>query len=132
MEFEASLDSLPHMMEYIRQQAQLYGIQSSIINRIELSCEEAIVNIISYAYQKDPGQIEITCKKQGMRFEIRLCDLGPPFNPIDADIDPQFNIPIGERKIGGMGIFLIRKIIDEVSYRREGEVNILCLAFNLL
>lgn len=131
MEFNASLDSLLGMMEHIRDQAEANEIPALLIHKIELACEEAIVNIISYAYERNPGKIEIACKKNGKRFEVTLCDRGTPFNPIDVTINPQLDTPVNERRVGGMGIFLIRKTIDEVSYRREGEINILCLAFNL-
>ncbi len=131
MEFNASLDSLTGMMIHIREQAEKHKIPLCLIHKIELACEEALVNIISYAYEENPGKIEIICEKRGMRFEVTLRDEGTPFNPIDVDVNPQFNLPVHERKVGGMGIFLIRKTIDEVSYRREGDVNVLCLAFNL-
>jgi len=131
MEFNASLDSLQEIMDHIREQAEERGIPLPLIHKMELVCEEAIVNIISYAYKKKSGKISILCEKKGMRFEIILRDQGIPFNPIDVDINPQFNTPIQKRKVGGMGIFLIRKIIDEVSYQREGKENILQLAFNL-
>jgi serine/threonine-protein kinase RsbW len=131
MEFNASLEFLPGMMEYIRGQAVAHEIPFLMIHKIELACEEALVNIISYAYQTNPGKIKISCEKNGKRFEVALRDRGTPFNPIDAEINPQFDTPVNERKVGGMGIFLIRKTIDEVSYRREGDINILSLAFNL-
>ncbi|MCC5832126.1 MAG: ATP-binding protein [Chlamydiales bacterium] len=131
MEFNASLDSLSGMMQHIREQAEAQGIPTSLIHKIELACEEAIVNIISYAYVKNPGKIEIACKKGGRRFEVILTDYGTPFNPIDVEIHPELDLPVQERKVGGMGIFLIRKTIDEVSYRRNGENNILSLVFNL-
>jgi serine/threonine-protein kinase RsbW len=131
MEFNASLDSLLGMMEHIRDQAEANEIPALLIHKIELACEEAIVNIISYAYERNPGKIEIACNKNGKRFEVTLRDRGAPFNPIDVTINPQFDTPVNERRVGGMGIFLIRKTIDEVSYRRDGEINILCLAFNL-
>jgi len=129
MEFNASLDSLSGIMDFIREQSEVHGISISLIHKMELACEEAIVNIISYAYKNKPGKIGITCKKDGKRFEITLRDQGVPFNPIDVDINPQFDTPVHERKVGGMGIFLIRKTIDEVCYQREGKENVLRLAF---
>lgn len=131
MKFIASLDVLDEMMVYLREQAQKAGMAASLKQKMELACEEAIVNIISYAYDNKAGEIEIECARVRGRFEITLRDWGTPFNPIDVEINPQFGTPIKERKIGGMGIYLIRKIIDEVSYQRNGLENILRLAFNL-
>ncbi|MCH9627602.1 MAG: Serine-protein kinase RsbW [Chlamydiales bacterium] len=132
MEFKASVDSLAGVMEFIRKQAEANGIEHALIQKMELACEEAIVNIISYAYKKKPGVISVTCEKKGKRFEITLCDQGIAFNPIDVEINPQFGTPVLQRKVGGMGIFLIRKVIDDVSYQRVGKENVLRLAFNLL
>ncbi len=131
MEFSASLNSLSEIMDYIREQAQVHEVPASLISKMELACEEAVVNIISYAYRKKSGKLEVVCQKKGQRFEIILRDYGIPFNPIDVTINPQFDTPVLERRVGGMGIFLLRKTIDEVSYQREGKHNILRLAFNL-
>lgn len=131
MKFTASLDALDEIMAFLRQEAQKVGMAPSLKQKMELACEEAVVNIISYAYDKKAGEIEIECAKVKGRFEITLRDWGAPFNPIDVEINPQFGTPIKERKIGGMGIYLIRKIIDEVSYQRNGSENVLRLAFNL-
>lgn len=131
MEFKAALDSLREMIDYIRQQAESHNVEQSLILKMELASEEAIVNIISYAYKNQKGNISINCERNGQRFEIILRDQGVPFNPIDVEINPQLNTPVIERKVGGMGIFLIRKIIDEVSYQREEDENILRMVFNL-
>lgn len=131
MEFEASMDHLPEMMCFIRDQAQVYGVDERLMYKIELPCEEALVNIISYAYPNKPGKLVIDCDKKKGRIEISLRDYGIPFNPIDAEVNPQINQPIQERRIGGLGIFLIRRVIDEASYQRVGEENILRLAFQI-
>jgi len=131
MEFHASLDSLSGIMDYMREQAEDRGLPLPLIHKMELACEEAIVNIISYAYKKKSGKISISCEEKGKKFEITLRDRGIPFNPIDVEIDPQFGMPVQDRKVGGVGILLIRKIIDEASYQREGNENVLRLAFIL-
>lgn len=131
MEFKASVDALEEIMEYLRAQARLHEAPSALIPKIELACEEAIMNVISYAYKGTQGTLKISCDKRGKRLEITLRDQGVPFNPMDAEIDPQLDIPIQERTIGGVGIFLMRKIIDEASYQREGKENVLRLVFIL-
>lgn len=132
MDFNASLESLSTIMDYIREQAQAYDLPMTLIHKIELACEEAVVNIISYAYEQKEGKIEVVCEKQGGRFVVTLRDYGVFFNPIDVEVNPQLGKPAHERKVGGMGIFLIRKTIDEASYQREGNLNVLRLAFNIL
>ncbi len=130
--FPAELDSLEKVMLFLRQKAIGFGMEEKAIHKMELACEEAIVNIISYAYPEEKGKLIINCEKKGHRFEITIRDHGVPFNPIDFKINPQIDAPVQEREVGGLGIFLIRKAIDEASYKREGDENILRLAFLIL
>lgn len=129
MEFQADLSALVQMMSYVRQEALKHGISEKAIYKMELACEEAVVNIISYAYPDKKGPLFIDCKKKGHRYEISLRDLGVPFNPIDVEVNPQFDKPLHERHVGGLGIYLLRKTIDEASYQRIGNENVLRLAF---
>ncbi len=131
MEFNASLDSLEKIMKHIRSQAEALGVAPAVIRKIELVTEEAVVNIISYGYKDKKGKIRIGCETKNERFHIILRDNGVPFNPIEVEIHPQVDAPLHERKVGGFGIYMIRKMIDEVSYQREGNENVLRLAFNL-
>ncbi len=131
MEFLADLNNLDQMMEHLRSEAIRNGMDEKTAHKMELACEEAIVNIISYAYPEEKGPLLIECMKRGDRFEIMLRDEGLPFNPIDVDVNPQLDKPVLERRVGGLGIFLIRKAIDEASYQRIGNENILRLAFAL-
>lgn len=130
MEFLASLETLSPIMDYIRGEAIAQNVPSATLQKIELAAEEAVVNIIMHAYDEHPGPIDISCTKNKTRFEITLSDTGIEFNPIDVDIDPQFNTPVQERRVGGLGIYLIRKTIDEVIYQREEQRNVLRLVFN--
>ena len=87
MEFLADLTILDQMMLHIRQEASLAGIEEKAISKIELACEEALVNIISYAYPEKKGKLSIECTKHGQRFEITVKDKGLPFNPIGVEVD---------------------------------------------
>jgi serine/threonine-protein kinase RsbW len=129
MQFLAELDNLDQMMLHIRSEALKVGLSEKAIHKMELACEEALVNIISYAYPKKKGQLWIFCQKKGHRFEIEIKDHGAPFNPIVVEVNPQLDKPVNERTIGGLGIFLLRKTIDEASYQRSENENILRMAF---
>jgi anti-sigma regulatory factor (Ser/Thr protein kinase) len=131
MEFFADLSSLDEIMFFIEQKAEEAGMGEKGIYKMQLACEEAIVNIISYAYPEKKGALFIDCQKRGHRFEISLRDHGVPFNPIDAEVNPQLDKPVNERKIGGLGIFLLRKTIDEASYQRINDENVLRLTFTI-
>jgi len=132
MRFDGTLDQLPHMLRFVCSQAQLAGVPMDLTSKIELACEEAVVNIISYAFaQHEGGEIEILCVRSPHRFEIIIKDSGPPFNPIESTIDPQFGVDMEERTIGGLGIYLIRKLMDESAYQRIGNHNVLHMAVRL-
>ena len=128
MQFAADLHRLQQMLAFIRSEAQIAGFEEKEVNKIELAVEEALVNIIYYAYaQQALGNIEIACRSPRKRaLEIDLVDRGPPFNPLEGgNIDPEATAE--ERQIGGLGLFLMRQLMDEVVYNRRGDSNILTL-----
>jgi serine/threonine-protein kinase RsbW len=131
MEFPAKKESLSEMLNYIVGDLRKEGRDPAHLHKIELACEEALVNIIYYAYPNNGSKIVIERERNQRQLIITLRDHGTAFNPLEAKIDPQIDIPLQERKIGGLGIFLIRQFTNEVSYRREGAENILQLTFYL-
>ncbi len=126
MVFQAKLQNLESMFAFIRQAAARQGFDGQATNKIQLACEEALVNVINYAYPGKGGELDIECVNRPDRLVITISDSGVPFDPL-ALPEPDINAPFEERKIGGLGIFMMRKIMDDVSYRREGGRNILTL-----
>ena len=95
--------------------------------QLELVVEEICVNIASYAYRPPgSGDVEISCDvvEDTMRVFITFSDEGPEFDPLGKE-DPDITLGKDERPIGGLGIFLVKKNVDGVSYKREGGRNIL-------
>ena len=91
---------------------------------VNLSLDELVTNVISYGY--DDGaehQISIRFSFENGLLTLVMVDDGRPFDP-SATPDPQLDQPLEERMAGGLGIFLVRKIMDQVEYRREAEKNI--------
>lgn len=134
MKFEARLENLSNMLSFIKQKATLHGLSLELIQKIELASEEAIVNVISYAYPKNLQHefIFIECQKTGnARFEITIRDQGIPFNPLDLKLEADISKPLHERKIGGLGIYIIEHYMDEVIYRREGQENVLKMVISI-
>lgn len=97
-------------------------------NEIYISAEEIFTNIASYAYEEGvEGMAEISCGiKEKKRFWISFKDWGKPYNPLNRP-EPDFNIPFEQRRIGGLGIYMVKKFMDEVTYRYEKGCNILTL-----
>lgn len=127
MTFHAELDNLPEMIGFICKEARKYHISSSLLHKLELASEEVLVNIINYAYTEGKGSIEIVVNNNDHFFEVHFFDKGIPFNPLEKEIDIQSGVPLHERKIGGLGIFLVRKLMDEVEYQRIEDGNKLIL-----
>lgn len=99
--------------------------------QLRLAIEEAVENIIAYAYAEaaEPW-LEVHAERQGSDLVITLKDGGRPFNPLEHAA-PDLSLPAEERPVGGLGIFLTRRMADAVSYARENGCNILTLTKHL-
>jgi serine/threonine-protein kinase RsbW len=108
-----------------------HHISTEIIHDIKLVLEEVVCNIIYYGYEDaQEHQIEIDVVLNQSLFVLTITDDGKPFNPLDAP-EPNFDIPFEDRQIGGIGIHLIRTLMDTVKYRREQGKNVLVLSKRL-
>ena len=96
---------------------------------IELVMEEILANIATYAYESDDGDVEVTCWDGGDEFVVRIVDSAKFFNPLEyAELD--LTADPGKRVVGGLGVFLARRLSDGMAYRRDGEKNVLELHFS--
>ena len=94
---------------------------------IRLACEELVMNITSYAYPEDvEGFLEVDVEKTDERIVIRFKDGGMPFNPLEHK-KPDTKLPWKLRRIGGLGIFLVNKKMDDVRYAYEDNMNVLTI-----
>lgn len=123
----AELEYLEEFQTAVSHFAQEQGFTPKRISEIELALEEALVNIFHYAYQETRKDVEVVCQGDSPdRLIIEIIDRGISFNPLLKD-DPDLTLDMSERKIGGLGVYLIKTLMDEVGYRREGDHNILTL-----
>ncbi len=123
----AKIEYLHECMNLVSSCAKQQVFDNKRINEIELVTEEVLTNIFNYAYQDDGGDVEIACLlDRDEIFIIEITDTGVPFNILDVPA-PDVSVDIDHRNIGGLGIFLIRQLMDDIRYRREGEKNILTL-----
>jgi serine/threonine-protein kinase RsbW len=123
----AKVEHLPQWMQFIADYAQAYGLPSKRIREIELALEEVLVNICQYAYPDTAGDVEVTCSVDAQqRFMINIIDQGIAFDPLSLAA-PDLTADVDSRQVGGLGVFLVRRLMDDVSYRRENDQNILQL-----
>ncbi len=128
----AGIEHLLSLIDTVGECAKSQGLSDKRTNEIKIAVEEALVNIFNYAYQgKERGDVEVACMlKRGTAFIVRIKDKGIPFDPLSVS-EPDTTLDIDERRIGGIGIFLVKKLTDHLRYKREGGKNVLELVVNL-
>ena len=125
--FPATLKSLRAMLKWITESIAKMEFDPSALRKIELSAEEALVNIITYAYSGRPEEIAIQIKViPKSHVEIAITDRGPAFNPLEYK-EASLDGDIETRDIGGLGIHLMKRNMDSVHYKRIKNANILTL-----
>ena len=96
--------------------------------KIELSIEEAVENVVQYAYEGGIGWLEAgtSLDDKSLILTIELRDAGVPFNPLEKD-DPDITLSADERPVGGLGIYICKSMMDSISYRYEDGNNVLVM-----
>lgn len=124
MRLAAKMENLGVCMDCVRQMAGSAGLAAEAVQQVELAVEELLVNIINYAYTDGMDSwLEMTCEDTADSLILTIRDGGVPFNPT-ARAAPDIDLPVVERGVGGLGIFLAGKVMDGIRYRRNGGVNI--------
>ncbi len=105
--------------------AEHYNIPKQVSLKMHVVFDELLTNIISYAYPDDKEHdIGIKVELSADRLKVSMVDDGIPFNPLGVET-PDTDLPLEEREIGGLGIHLVRKMMDKVSYRRRIDKNVI-------
>ena len=124
----ARMNSLPRGLALVVECATAAGFPPQRVKAIELAVEEALANICLYAYPHSQGEVEVRCTQDETRYLlIELIDSGIPFDML-ARPAPDFTLDAARRPLGGLGIPLIRALMDNATYQREGTRNILRLS----
>lgn len=124
----AVLGNLGKLISFVTQCAESQGYPADELHRIELAAEEVLVNICKYAYPDKAGDIEIQCRSGKDASVIEIIDTGIPFD-CSNETCPDIDAKLCDRRLGGLGIFLMHKMVDEVTYRRDGNRNILTMVY---
>lgn len=117
---EASIAKLDEVLDFIDAVLEEYGCPMKAMTQINIAAEEIFVNIAHYS---GSDKATITISKSGSMAEITFTDSGRPYNPLDKP-DPDVTLSAEERDIGGLGIYIVKKTMDAVSYDYRDGCNI--------
>jgi anti-sigma regulatory factor (Ser/Thr protein kinase) len=126
--FQAKFEFLDEIREFVGDIARTGGFGPKDVYNIQLATDEAASNIIEHAYEGvSDGVLDLSCGMESDAIKIILIDYGAPYDPSVVPV-PDIKADLSERKIGGLGIFLMRKLMDEVHYEpRNDKSNVLTM-----
>jgi|YNPNPStandDraft_1061719.scaffolds.fasta_scaffold00174_4 serine/threonine-protein kinase RsbW len=125
----ARMESLEQFRSFVLARLTRWGFPQTLAARADVVLEEVLVNIFRYAYTPGDGEVELRCCREGDGFCMSFHDTGRPFNPLDWPL-PDLSDDIEKRTVGGLGIHLVRRLADDMRYRREGDANVLTICLN--
>ena len=126
MKMEALVENIPVATDFVNAQLDEVGCSPAEEMEIDVVLDEVLSNIANYAYFPDVGivTIQVETEKDMPMVTISFADGGIPYNPLEREA-PDVNAPLRQRKIGGLGIHLTKKLMDNVSYEYRAGKNIL-------
>lgn len=121
---EAVLENLQTVIDFATERLEARDCSMKTVMQTELVVEEIFVNIANYAYQPEIGEATFCIEFEENALLMTFIDSGKPYNPLEQEA-PDTTLALEERDIGGLGIFLVRKNVDEISYEYSDGKNIL-------
>lgn len=125
--FDAVTENLDQVLAFLDSQLESWNCPLRVQMQLDVAVEELFVNIASYAYGEKTGTAEITMELLPEQIvQITFRDSGIPYNPLEKP-DPDITKPAEEREIGGLGIYIVKKSMDEVLYQHTDGQNVLTI-----
>ena len=127
------INELNRLSTFLQDVCNEWGLDNELLFKLNLVSEEIISNIILYGYgtSRKGENIHFKIIHEDDRIIICVTDWGKEFNPLNVPMPDDLDKQAEERKIGGLGLYFIRKLMDEVVYKYENKQNILCLTKNI-
>jgi serine/threonine-protein kinase RsbW len=122
----ADLHEIPQISAAIEETMQTCGFSEEAILDLQLAVEESVANTILHGYRGATGEVTLIIHARPDSVQVRIEDHAPPFDPLSLP-DPDRGSDLATRRNGGLGIFLMRQVMDEVTYEYAGGANILTL-----
>jgi serine/threonine-protein kinase RsbW len=125
----ASLNSLQAFLDFAHIGADAAGLTAADRDQLDLVLEELLVNVARYAYHPETGDVELAYAiEPDGKLLVQLSDKGRIFNFLEKE-EPDWRDKLEDLPVGGLGIFLVRHLVDSPSYRREQDCNVVSFRF---
>ncbi|MGN0727078.1 MAG: ATP-binding protein, partial [Anaerovoracaceae bacterium] len=126
--FPADDSALRDVLAFAEEELEKVQCPTKTVMQLTVALEEVFVNAAHYAYPDEKGQVKVAIAfdEENRSVTFRVADRGVRFNPLETE-DPDITLSADERQIGGLGIFICKKTMDEIGYTRENGENILTM-----
>ena len=128
LKVQAAVENIPEVTAFVDGQLEAIDCPMKAQMQIDVAIDELFGNIARYAYEGEPGDatVRFDFDEATRMASVTFIDAGVPFDPL-AKADPDVTLSVAEREVGGLGIFLVTKTMDDLKYRHENGMNVLTL-----
>ena len=125
---DATIENIPAVTDLIDAELEALNCPIRVQTQIDVAADELFSNIANYAYAPGTGSatVRVEIEENPSGVVITFIDRGKPYNPLEKE-DPDISLPAEERPIGGLGVFIVKKTMDAVSYKYQDGQNILTI-----
>lgn len=129
---DATVDNIQIVTEFVDEQLEGFGCPMKAQSQIDIAIDELFGNIAHYAYKPEVGSatVRVEVIESPLSVVITFIDHGVPYDPL-ANEDSDVSLPAEQRKIGGLGIYIVKKSMDEITYEYKNGKNILKIKKNI-
>lgn len=128
LKLDAVIENIPQVTKWIDEELEALDCPMKAQMQIDIAIDELFSNIARYAYSPEVGQatVRIETEEDPLAVVITFLDHGIPFDPLKRD-DPDVTRTLADREVGGLGIFMVKKTMDEIRYEYKDGQNILSI-----
>ena len=131
-QYKANMNDFPIMMDFVAECLSQYAISVVEKKNVQLILEECLINIINYSYQEEEGEIFIEHKKCDSQLVFIVKNAGVKFNPLTYEENISLDSDLSSRKPGGLGIYFMKKLSDEIHYNYNNGYNEVIIKKNII
>ncbi len=125
----ANPETIAAFCDFVRGGAIAAGIARGELEKLDLVLEELLINVARYAYVPETGKTEVAYFEEAPgKLRVEIADSGRSFNPLEVD-PPDLSRGLADRPIGGLGVFLVKSLVESIAYSRRDDRNVLSFTF---